>query len=94
MLEILPMRKVTTPIILKNAFHPFDLMKDLKPKKPQKILLFRCGNSGNPNPSGEGDKSIFKKPLTPEQIAQIKKLYMNNIPTNDYLTMMNYSKNF
>ena len=33
---IQPMRKVTAPIIVKDALHPFEVMKDLMPKEKPK----------------------------------------------------------
>ena len=44
---IQPMRgvnkTVTAPIIIKDALHPFEVMKDLRPKEKPKQLYFCCG---------------------------------------------------
>ena len=94
-ITILPMRKVTAPIIVKDALHPFEPMKDLRPKKPLKKLYIRCGASGNPPPNGNDDSKICKKKLSPEQLAKIREACKdNNMSTKDYLKMMNYTKKF
>ena len=89
---IQPMRKVYTPIIFKDAFHPFEAMKDLRPKEKPKQLYFRCGGASNPPPNGSDDINIFKKQITPEEAAKIKEACKNNLITKNYLEIMNFTK--
>lgn len=91
---IQPMRKVTTPIIFKDALHPFEVMKDLRPKEKPKQLYFCCGAGGNPPPNDNDNINIFKRQFTPEEIAKIKEVCKHNLLTKDYLTIMNYNKKF
>ena len=58
---IQPMRKVTAPIIIKDALHPFEVMKDLRPKEKPKQLYFCCGASSNPPPNDNDNINIFKR---------------------------------
>lgn len=83
-----------SPAILKDTFHPFEVMKDLRPKVKPKQLYFRCGASSNPPPNDNDNINIFKRQFTPEEIAKIKGICKNNLVTKDYLSMMNYTKKF
>ncbi len=91
---IQPMRKVTTQIIIKDALHPFGVMKDLRPKEKLKQFYFRCGAGGNPPPNNNDNINIYKRQFTPEEIAKIKEACKHNFLTKDYLTIMNYNKKF
>ena len=95
---IQPMRgvnkAVTAPIIIKDALHPFEVMKDLRPKEKPKQLYFCCGAGGNPPPNDNDNINIFKRQFTPEEIAKIEYACKNNLLTKDYLSIMNYNKKF
>ena len=95
---IQPMRGVnktiTTPRIIKDALHPFESMRDLRPKEKPKQLYFCCGAGSVPPPNGNDDINIFKRQFTPEEIAKIKEACKHNLLTKDYLSMMNYTKKF
>jgi hypothetical protein len=71
---IQPMRRVnktvTVPIIIKDALHPFEVMKDLRPKEKPKQLYFCCGAGGNPPPNDNDNINIYKKQFTPEEIEK------------------------
>ena len=95
---IQPMRgvnkAVTAPIIIKDALHPFEVMKDLRPKEKPKQLYFCCGAGGNPSPNDNDNINIFKRQFTQEEIAKIKEVCKHNLLTKDYLSIMNYNKKF
>jgi hypothetical protein len=95
---IQPMRGVNktvfSQIIIKDALHPFEVMKDLRPKEKPKQLYFCCGAGGNPPPNDNDNINIFKRQFTPEEIAKIKEACKCNLLTKDYLSIMNYNKKF
>ena len=91
---IQPMRKVNAPIIIKDALHPFEAMRDLRPKAKPKQLYFRCGASSNPPPNDNDNINIFKRQFTPEEIEKIRYACRSNLLTKDYLSIMNYNKKF